>query len=115
MSRMNSLFAVLVLSVTLGVGLTVVQAQNHRIGKGPWQNAKGVVVAQSVADLHSDKNLLGKQGSLTETAPTPTRGIRRTGRRAAARPISSAPAGRVSSTASRPTDARVDRTAARSH
>jgi len=37
-----------------------------RIGKGPWQNAKGVVVAQSVDDLHSDKNGLGKEGSLTE-------------------------------------------------
>jgi hypothetical protein len=37
-----------------------------RIGKGPWQNAKGVVVAQSVDDLHSDKNRLGKENSLTE-------------------------------------------------
>ena len=37
-----------------------------RIGRGPWQNAKGVVVAQSVDDLHSDKNRLGKEGSLTE-------------------------------------------------
>jgi hypothetical protein len=37
-----------------------------RIGKGPWQNAKGVVVAQNVDDLHSDKNKLGKEGSLTE-------------------------------------------------
>src|SRR5438034_8732060 len=27
-----------------------------RIGRGPWQNAKGVVVAQNVDDLHSDKN-----------------------------------------------------------
>jgi len=37
-----------------------------RIGRGPWQNAKGVVVAQNVDDLHSDKNLLGKENSLTE-------------------------------------------------
>jgi hypothetical protein len=37
-----------------------------RIGRGPWQNAKGVVVAQNVDDLHSDKNRLGKEGSLTE-------------------------------------------------
>src|SRR5688572_22066832 len=37
-----------------------------RIGRGPWQNAKGVVVAQSVDDLHSDKNTLGKENSLTE-------------------------------------------------
>ena len=37
-----------------------------RIGKGPWMNAKGVVVAKSVADLHSDMNLLGGENSLTE-------------------------------------------------
>src|SRR6476646_3466591 len=37
-----------------------------RIGKGPWYNAKGVRVANDVADLHSDKNKLGKQTSLTE-------------------------------------------------
>jgi hypothetical protein len=37
-----------------------------RIGKGPWQNAKGVVVAQNVDDLHSEKNMLGKENSLTE-------------------------------------------------
>ena len=37
-----------------------------RIGRGPWQNAKGVVVARNVDDLHSDKNLLGKENSLTE-------------------------------------------------
>jgi len=37
-----------------------------RIGAGPWYNAKGVIVAQSVADLHSDNNKLGKEGSLTE-------------------------------------------------
>ena len=37
-----------------------------RIGSGPWYNAKGVMVAKNVADLHSDNNKLGKQGSLTE-------------------------------------------------
>ncbi|HYR82776.1 MAG TPA: hypothetical protein VE422_01710 [Terriglobia bacterium] len=37
-----------------------------RIGRGPWQNAKGVVVAQNVDDLHSGNNKLGKQNSLTE-------------------------------------------------
>ena len=37
-----------------------------RIGKGPWMNAKGVVVATSVADLHSDNNKLNKQNSLSE-------------------------------------------------
>lgn len=38
-----------------------------RIGKGPWKNAKGVVVATSVDDLHSDNNKLSKDNSLTET------------------------------------------------
>jgi len=37
-----------------------------RIGKGPWQNAKGVVVATSVADLHSDNNKLSKADDLNE-------------------------------------------------
>ena len=37
-----------------------------RIGTGPWINAKGVQVAASVADLHSDKNNLTKQTALTE-------------------------------------------------
>lgn len=37
-----------------------------RIGSGPWYNAKGVMVAQNVADLHSDNNKLGKENSLTE-------------------------------------------------
>ena len=39
---------------------------SDRIGKGPWMNAKGVVVAKSVADLHSDANILGGEKSLTE-------------------------------------------------
>jgi len=37
-----------------------------RIGSGPWFNSKGVQVAASVADLHSDKNNLTKETQLTE-------------------------------------------------
>jgi hypothetical protein len=37
-----------------------------RIGKGPWQNAKGVVVATSVEDLHGANNKLNSENSLTE-------------------------------------------------
>jgi hypothetical protein len=37
-----------------------------RIGKGPWRNAKGMVIAQNVDDLHSDKATLTKQTLLTE-------------------------------------------------
>ena len=37
-----------------------------RIGKGPWQNVKGVVIAKDVADLHSGANNLTKQTALSE-------------------------------------------------
>lgn len=46
-------------------GAPAVNARD-RIGKGPWKNAKGVVVATSVDDLHSDANTLSKENSLTE-------------------------------------------------
>jgi hypothetical protein len=37
-----------------------------RIGLGPWQNAKGVVIAQNVDDLHSADNKLSRDTALTE-------------------------------------------------
>ena len=37
-----------------------------RIGKGPWFNAKGVKIASSVDDLHSEAALTGKANSLDE-------------------------------------------------
>jgi hypothetical protein len=37
-----------------------------RIGRGPWQNAKGTVIAQNVDDLHSANNKLTKQTALSE-------------------------------------------------
>src|ERR1700730_10012557 len=37
-----------------------------RIGKGPWTNAKGVVVAKDIADLHGPSNTLSNQTSLSE-------------------------------------------------
>lgn len=36
-----------------------------RIGRGPWQNSKGVVIAKDVDELHGDNNLT-KQTALTE-------------------------------------------------
>jgi hypothetical protein len=57
------------LSASAAGNQTAVNARD-RIGKGPWQNAKGVVVAQSVDDLHSDSNKLGKENSLTEKGAT---------------------------------------------
>jgi len=37
-----------------------------RIGAGPWQNAKGVVIARSVDELHSANNNVNKQTALDE-------------------------------------------------
>ncbi len=37
-----------------------------RIGQGPWYNAKGVMVARDIDDLHSDNNKLSKENSLSE-------------------------------------------------
>ena len=53
------------LSATAAGGQPAVNARD-RIGKGPWYNAKGVMVAKDVADLHSDANTLGKDNSLSE-------------------------------------------------
>src|SRR5215468_4088832 len=46
-------------------GQAAVNARD-RIGKGPWQNVKGVVVAKDVAELHGDNNNISKQTALTE-------------------------------------------------
>jgi hypothetical protein len=53
------------LSTTLPGGDAGVNARD-RIGKGPWRNAKGVVVARNVAQLHSAKHNVTKQTALTE-------------------------------------------------
>jgi hypothetical protein len=53
------------LSTQAAGGTQAVNARD-RIGRGPWQNFKGEVVAQSIDDLHSDNNKLGMQISLTE-------------------------------------------------
>jgi hypothetical protein len=37
-----------------------------RIGRGPWKNVRGVVIATSVEDLHSDANKITKESGLTE-------------------------------------------------
>src|SRR5215470_4848669 len=43
-----------------------------RIGKGPWTNVKGVVVAKDVADLHSANNNLTKETDPTEKGDLPS-------------------------------------------
>lgn len=57
------------LSASAAGGQAAVNARD-RIGAGPWHNAKGVAVAQNVADLHSDNNKLSKENSLTEKGAT---------------------------------------------
>jgi hypothetical protein len=53
------------LSTQAADGKPAVNAKD-RIGKGPWQNVKGVVIAKDVADLHSANNNLTKETDLTE-------------------------------------------------
>src|SRR5262245_18117727 len=53
------------LSVSATGGLAAVNARD-RIGQGPWRNAKGVVIAKSVDDLHGPENTLTKQTAHTE-------------------------------------------------
>jgi hypothetical protein len=53
------------LSTSATGGAAAVNARD-RIGSGPWHNAKGVAAAESVADLHSDKNNLTKETSINE-------------------------------------------------
>jgi hypothetical protein len=53
------------LSAAASGGQPAVNAKD-RIGTGPWTNAKGVVIAKSVADLHSDANNIKKDTALTE-------------------------------------------------
>jgi hypothetical protein len=53
------------LSTSASGGQAAVNARD-RIGKGPWYNAKGVRIAENVADLHGDHNNLTKQTQLTE-------------------------------------------------
>jgi len=53
------------LSTQAADGAPAVNARD-RIGKGPWQNSKGVVIAKDVAELHSAANNLSKATALSE-------------------------------------------------
>ena len=46
-------------------GTTTLHAKD-RIGKGPFYNAKGVLVAKDVADLHTRPDAINKETALTE-------------------------------------------------
>jgi hypothetical protein len=52
------------LSTTASAGMPAINARD-RIGKGPWKNAKGEIVANNIDELHG-VNRLSKQMSLTE-------------------------------------------------
>lgn len=52
------------LSTSASGGTPAVNARD-RIGRGPWYNAKGVLIAKDVDQLHHDNNL-NKQSALTE-------------------------------------------------
>ena len=52
------------LSTQAADGAPAVNARD-RIGKGPWKNSKGAVVAKDVAELHSANNNLTKQTALS--------------------------------------------------
>jgi hypothetical protein len=53
------------LSTQAANGAPAVNARD-RIGRGPWKNAKGEVIAQNVEELHAESNKLTKQTSLNE-------------------------------------------------
>jgi hypothetical protein len=53
------------LSAQAADGKPAINARD-RIGKGPWQNAKGAVIGKDVADLHGAANNLTKQTALSE-------------------------------------------------
>jgi len=53
------------LSASASGGQAAINARD-RIGKGPWYNAKGVLVAKNVDDLHSANNNLKKETSISE-------------------------------------------------
>jgi len=53
------------LSASAAAGAPAVNARD-RIGRGPWYNARGVLVARNVDDLHTNANIT-KQTALTET------------------------------------------------
>ena len=53
------------LSTQEAAGKPAVNARD-RIGNGPWQNAKGEVIAQNADDLHSNNNKLTADTILTE-------------------------------------------------
>lgn len=57
------------LSTSAASGQPAVNARD-RIGKGPWYNAEGRLIAATLDDLHSDKNAIDKETAVTEKLGT---------------------------------------------
>jgi hypothetical protein len=53
------------LSASAMDGQPAVNARD-RIGKGPWYNAEGLIVAATLDELHSDKSRINKETAVTE-------------------------------------------------
>jgi hypothetical protein len=53
------------LSTSARNGQPAVHARD-RIGRGPWYNAEGLLIAASLEDLHGDKAVINKQTAVTE-------------------------------------------------
>jgi hypothetical protein len=53
------------LSTSATDGQTMVNARD-RIGKGPWYNAEGLLIAANVDELHNDKNRINRETAVTE-------------------------------------------------
>jgi len=53
------------LSTSATAGQPAVHARD-RIGKGPWYNAEGLLVAANLDDLHGDRNKIDKDMAVTE-------------------------------------------------
>lgn len=50
------------------------QVARARIGSGPWYNYYGVVIAESLEQLHSDENNLWEETAVTQTGEYPPEG-----------------------------------------
>ena len=51
---------------TTAAGATPNVNARDRIGRGPWYNAKGQLIASNIDDLHEDRNNIRKPTALTE-------------------------------------------------
>ena len=53
------------LSASAREGQPAINARD-RIGKGPWYNAEGLLIAANLDELHGDKNRINKETAVTE-------------------------------------------------